>query len=107
MDFGHTNAKSLILCGPNSNPNPKINLGFGYRDLLFCRSNGLLMDKGLTVTKWVLINRSKLQQMPKNLSAQFVYPSPKVWDFDEKRLHRASVVRDMYNQCLAMQLCVS
>ena len=22
-DYGHTMAKSLILCGPNSNPNPK------------------------------------------------------------------------------------
>ena len=28
-----------------------------------------------------------------NLSAQFVCPSPKVWDFNEKRLHWASVVR--------------
>jgi hypothetical protein len=31
--------------------------------------------------------------MPQNLSAQIVCPSPKVWDFDEKRLHLASVVR--------------
>ena len=30
--------------------------------------------------------------MPENLSAQIVCPSPKVWDFDEKRLHWASVV---------------
>ena len=28
------------------------------------------MDKGLTVPKWVLINRPKIPQMPKNLSAQ-------------------------------------
>ena len=53
------------------------------------------MDKGLTVPKWVLINRPKIPQMPQNLSAQFVYPSPKVWDFDEKRLHWASVVHDV------------
>ena len=52
------------------------------------------MDKGLTVPKWVLINRPKIPQMPQNLSAQIVCPSPKVWDFDEKRLHWASVVRD-------------
>ena len=32
-------------------------------------------------------------QMPQNLSAQIGRPSPKVWDFDEKRLHWASVVR--------------
>ena len=33
-------------------------------------------------------------QIPQNLSAQFVCPNPKVWDFDEKRLHWASVVRE-------------
>ena len=52
------------------------------------------MDKGLTVPKWVLINWPKIPQMPQNLSAQIVCPSPKVWDFDEKRLHWASVVCD-------------
>ena len=51
------------------------------------------MDKGLTVTKWVLINWPKIPQMPKNLCAQIVCPSPKVWDLDEKRLQWASVVR--------------
>jgi hypothetical protein len=51
------------------------------------------MDKGLTVPKWVLINQPKIPQMPQNLSAQFVWPSQKVWDFSEKRLHWASVVR--------------
>ena len=50
------------------------------------------MDKGLTVPKWVLINQPKI---PQNLSAQIVCPSPKVWDFDEKRLHWASVVREL------------
>ena len=55
------------------------------------------MDKGLTVPKWVLINWPKISQMPQNLFAQIVCPSPKVWDFDEKRaaekrLHWASVV---------------
>ena len=51
------------------------------------------MDKGLTVSKWVLINCPKKTKMPQKLSAQIVCPSPKVWDFDEKRLHWASVVR--------------
>jgi hypothetical protein len=50
------------------------------------------MDKGLPVTKWVLINQTKIPQMPQNVSAQIVCQSPKVWDFDEKRLHWASVV---------------
>ena len=34
-------------------------------------------------------------QMPQNVSAQIVCPSPKVWDFGEKRLHWASVVRGL------------
>ena len=51
------------------------------------------MDKGLTVQKWVLINWPKIFQMPENLSAEIVCPSPKVWDFDEKRLDWSSVVR--------------
>ena len=52
------------------------------------------MDKGLTVPKWVLIVRPKIHQMLQNLSAQFVCPSQKVWDFNGKRLHWASVVHD-------------
>ena len=51
------------------------------------------MDKGLTVPKWVLIVWPKISQMPQNLSAQSVCPSRKVLDFNEKRLHWASVVR--------------
>ena len=34
-----------------------------------------------------------IPQMPQNLSAQIVCPSPKVWDFDLKKLRWASVVR--------------
>jgi hypothetical protein len=55
------------------------------------------MKKGLRVPKWVLINRPKVPQMPQNLSAQIVCPSPKVWEFDEKRLHRAPVVCGLYD----------
>ena len=51
------------------------------------------MDKGLTVPKWVLIVWPKIPQMPQNLSDQFVSLSPKNLDFNEKRLHRASIVR--------------
>ena len=44
------------------------------------------MDKGLTVPKWVMIVRPKITQIPQNLSAQFVYPSPKgLSDFNEKK----------------------
>ena len=46
------------------------------------------MDKGLTAPKWMLIVWPKI---PPN--AQIVCQSPKVWDFEEKRLHWASVVR--------------
>jgi hypothetical protein len=45
------------------------------------------MNKGHTVPKWVLMVRPKISQMPQNLSAQFVYPTPKVLDFNRKRLH--------------------
>ena len=52
------------------------------------------MDKGLTVPKWVLINQLKIPQMPQN---RFICPncspSPKVWYFDEKRLHWTTIVR--------------
>ena len=60
------------------------------------------MDKGLTVPKWVLINRPKIHQMLQNLSAKIVCSSPKVWDFDEKRLLWVSVVRDLLGQLLVV-----
>ena len=49
------------------------------------------MDKGPTVAQWELINWPKVPQMPQNLSVQIICTSPKVWDFDEKWLHWASV----------------
>ena len=53
------------------------------------------MDKELTVPKWVLINWLKIPQCPEIhrpvLSAQL---NQKFWDFDEKRLHWASVICD-------------
>ena len=51
------------------------------------------MDKELTVPKSVLINRPKIPQRPQNSSARIVCSSQKVSDFDENRLHKASVVR--------------
>ena len=42
----------------------------------------------------------------RNLSAQYaqiVFPNPKVWDFDEKRLHWPSVVR----YCKVLLMCVN
>ena len=63
------------------------------------------MDKGLTVPKWVLINQPKIPQMPQNLSAQNVCPSPKVWDLGEKKdfIGRPySVSRNMHSKHLDM-----
>ena len=51
------------------------------------------IDKELTVPKWVLLNGSKIPKMPQNVSTSIVCPIPKVWYFDEKRLHLASIVR--------------
>jgi hypothetical protein len=76
----------------------------GYKglDIFFCRNNYWKRDKELTVPKWVLIVRSKILQMPQNLSAQFVYLSPKVLDFNEKRLHWASVVHSWFDHIGAL-----
>ena len=43
------------------------------------------MDKGLTVPKWMQLNWPKIPQMTNNSSAQIVWPSPEIWDFDEKK----------------------
>ena len=40
-------------------------------------------------------NWPKIPQMPQKCSVQFVCPSPKVWDFNEKRLHWTYVVRGL------------
>ena len=66
------------------------------------------MDKGLTVPKWVLINWAKIPQMPQmpqNLSAQIVFPSPKVLDFNEKKLHWTSVVCDLGRKSYKVGCC--
>ena len=74
------------------------------------------MNKGLTVSKWEPIVQPKIPQMPQNLSAQFVCPSSKVLDFNEKRLHWASVVRVLayyakerlpYDAVLVTQMCLN
>ena len=54
-------------------PIPNYYFGFGYQGQLMTHSTKMGADK--------------YPQMPKNLSAQIVCPNPKVWDFDEKRLH--------------------
>ena len=97
-EYGHTKAKSLTVCGPNSNPNSNKCLGRGYKGLVFCMNSVLIMenmDKGLTIPKKVLINWVKIPQMPQNLSAQIVGLSPQFWDFDEKNASLASVVHAM------------
>ena len=67
-DYGHTTAKSLILWGPNSNPDPPKNIrDFDtFKGLVFCR-NMENMDKKLTVPKWVLIVLPKIPQIPQKL----------------------------------------
>ena len=52
------------------------------------------MENMDTVPKWVLIVCPKIPQMSHNSYAQFVCPSPIVLDFNEKRLHWTSKVRD-------------
>ena len=61
------------------------------------------IDKRLTVPKWGLIVWPKIPQMPKNLFEQFVCPSPKVLDFNKKRLHWESVVRVVIDYSLVIE----
>ena len=70
-------------------------MGCEYKDLVFCRNNGLIMEnmnKGLTVPKWELKFCQKYAKCPKiclpNLSAQ----AQKLGISMKKRLHWASVV---------------
>ena len=63
-------------------------------DLYVCvRPENQNHRQGTHSDKTVLIVRPKIPKMPQKFSAQFVYPSPKVWDFIEERLHWVSVVR--------------
>ena len=50
------------------------------------------MDKGLTVPKMGANSSAENTPNAPNLFAEFVCPSPKVWDFYDKRLNWASVV---------------
>ena len=58
------------------------------------------INKGLTVPKWVLIVQLKIPKMSQNSSAQVVCSSPKVMDFNGKRLHWASAVHGMSQDCV-------
>ena len=72
---------------PENSPLPRC---IECEGLFFCRNNGWIMEsieKGLIVPKRVLINQLNIPQMPQNLYAQFVCPSSKVLDFNEKKLH--------------------
>ena len=76
-DYGHTKAKSLILCSPAQIQIsiPYEYLECGYKGLFFCRNNGWIMeimDKGTHCTKKGLIVQPKIPEMPQNLSVQFV-----------------------------------
>ena len=45
-----------------------------------------IMDKGLTVPKWVLMNWPKILKIPQNVSAQIVCQSPKTLGFRWKKV---------------------
>ena len=89
-------AKYLILCRPNSNPDPKKYLGCEYKGSVFCRNNDFIMenmDKGLTVPKWVLI--SLAENMPKCLKIFHPKISVQAQKFEifEKSSFWVSIVR--------------
>ena len=73
-------------------PIPNKYLGRGYKGLVFCRNNGWIWldngkhGRGTHSTKMGAdIVWPKIPQMPQNLSAHFVCPSPKVLDYNEKK----------------------
>ena len=47
-DYGHTEAKSLILCGPKI---PNLYLGCGCTELVYYRNSGLIMENKGVSTK--------------------------------------------------------
>ena len=53
--------------------------------------------QGTHCTKIGVDSWPKIPQMPQNLSALFVYPSPKVLNFNEKRLHCVSIVHGIFH----------
>ena len=88
-DYGHTMAKSLIICSPNSNlnsnpnPIPKKYLGFGYTQTLSVfRNNG---RKHGQVPKWVLINCLKIPLNAPKFICPNCLPKPKSFGFRWKK----------------------
>ena len=87
-------------------PLPNKYLECGYKGLVFVEiDDGWMIknidSKWLTVPKWVLIVWPK---MPQNSSAQFVCPSPKVLDFNAKRLHWTPLVRVVFQEILLTKM---
>ena len=93
-DYGHTMVEFLILCSPKSNLIPNKYFGCGYKGFVFCRNNGWIMEN---------IEKGADTSAKKSLSAlEFICPiclqSPKVLEFNKKRLHWPSIVR-VVEQC--------
>ena len=68
-------------------PLPNKYLGFGYKELVFCRNNGWIMEnmvKELTVPKWVLIVRPKYPKCLKNFQPKMSAQAQKFEIFENK-----------------------
>ena len=63
-------------------------------------------DIDLPVPDWVLMVWPKINQMTQNLSAQFICPSPKFLEFNEKGFIWASVVRVM-EHCILKKVLIA
>ena len=77
-------------------PIPIKYLGFGYKGLVFCRNDGGLMEKTDIGNHSTKMGVDQLDKDTPN-APKFIYP--KVWDFDEKRLRWASVIRAFWMRC--------
>ena len=85
-DYGYTKAKSLILCGPNSNPN-----WCGYKGLVFC--NNRKHGRRTRCTKMGADGLAENTPNAPELICPICLPKPKNSGFQWKRFHWASVVR--------------
>ena len=81
-------AISLIFCGPNSTLIPNKYVEFGYKGLIICRNGKHGQGTNAAVFTKMIVDT--LTEITSN-ALRFICPSPEVLNFDEKRLHWASL----------------
>ena len=78
MDYGHTMAKSLILCDSSSNPNPKVLI---FIEIMFDKWKTWARNSRYQNMSADYCSADKSAKNTQKISAQIVCPSPKVSNF--------------------------